>query len=199
MRHAANLKSPEFDLERPLESARAVLRAVLLSPRRFYLGFSADGPIREPAAFVLLVSAVTAALSTVVVLVSGALFAEVGMREVGATVLQAILFTLLSPAAVGVAAAVYLLSIRTFVGKVSNLREVYRMLAYAYSVMVVAWIPLAFAFAFTYALMVLMPLGIRGVYRTSTLTAIITSLVGFMPVGVGVIWFRLAVAGPLAG
>src|SRR3712207_8354299 len=51
-------QAPEFDLQRPLPSALAVIRAVLLSPRDFYLNFSPEGPVREPAVFVLLVGAV---------------------------------------------------------------------------------------------------------------------------------------------
>jgi len=54
--------SPEFSLERPLASAAAVIRAIFLSPRRFYLDFSEEGPVREPAVFVALVTAVSAFL-----------------------------------------------------------------------------------------------------------------------------------------
>src|ERR687894_2736176 len=69
-RFVPETEAPEFSLQRPLSSALAVLRAVLLSPRRFYLGFSPDGPLREPALFVLLVGAVTAVLTAAVAMVS---------------------------------------------------------------------------------------------------------------------------------
>ena len=52
---------------------------------------------------------------------------------------------------VGAAAGFYLLSIRTFVGKVSSFREVYRMAAYASGALILA-ISLVGAFAITYAL-----------------------------------------------
>jgi hypothetical protein len=188
-------ESPEFSLRSPLASALAVIRAVLFSPKTFYLNFSADGPMREPAIFVLLVGAVTALLTAAVAILSGLHFGEVGGREVVLTALEALLFALLSPLAVGVVAGIYLLSIRTFVGKVAGFREVYRMAAYAFGVLVLAWIPLVGAFAITYALMVLMGIGVRFVYRTSFLTAVVTVLVGFVPVSVALIWLRLMTAG----
>ena len=125
-------EAPEFSLQRPVTSALAVIRAVLFSPRRFHLSFSAEGSVREPAIFVLLVAAVTGALTAAVAIVSNQIFGEVDAGEVGLTALEAVLFALLSPLAVGVVAAVYLLSIRTFVGKVGTFREVYRMAAYAF-------------------------------------------------------------------
>jgi hypothetical protein len=151
--------------------------------------------VREPAVFVLLVAAVTGALTAAVAIVSGLLFGKVGAGEVGLTVLEALLFALLSPLAVGVVAAVYLLSIRTFVGKVGTFREVYRMAAYAFGALILAWIPLVGAFAVTYALMVVMGIAVRTVYRTSLLTAAITALVSFMPLGVALIWLRVMTAG----
>lgn len=42
------------------------------------------------------------------------------------------------------------------------------------------WVPLVNALAFVYAAMILMMLGIQSVYRTSFLTALITTLVGFV-------------------
>ncbi|HSL01684.1 MAG TPA: YIP1 family protein [Rubrobacteraceae bacterium] len=185
--------SPEFSLERPLPSTLAVIRAVLLTPRSFYANFSAEGPLREPIIFVLLVSAVTGALAAVVALVSNLVFGQLGAVLV--TLLEALAFALLSPLAVGVVAGVYLLSINTFVGKVANFREVYRMAAYAWSAMVLAWIPVVGAFAVTYALMVLMGIGVRFVYRTSLLTAVVTALVAFVPLGMALIWLRVATAG----
>lgn len=179
-------RSPEFSLGSPLGSALAVLRGVLLSPRRFYLGFPADGPTREPAVFVLLVAAVTGVLGVAVTPIAGSVFgyADSGL---GPTALRALAFVVLSPLGVGVAAAVYLLSVRTFVGKVGSFREVYRMAAYAFGAFVFAWIPFLGAFAVAYALMVLMGVGIRSVYRTSFMTAIITALVAFVPVTTGLI------------
>jgi hypothetical protein len=188
-------EAPEFSLQRPLPSALAVIWAVLLSPRSFYLGFSAEGPIKEPAVFVLLVGAVTGALTAAVAIVSGFFFGGVSTGVVGLTVLEALLFALLSPLAVGVVAGVYLLSITTFVGKVASFREVYRMAAYAFGVFSLAWIPIVGAFAVTYALMVLMGIGIRFVYQTSFLTAVVTALVSFVPISVALIWLRVTAAG----
>ena len=190
-----NAEAPEFNLRRPLTSALAVIRVILLAPKSFYLNFSSDGSLREPAYFVLLVGAVTGALTAAVAIVSGLIFGEVSAGEVGLTALEALLFTLLSPLAVGLVAAVYLLSIRTFVGRVASFREVYRMAAYAFGALVLAWIPLVGAFAITYALLVLMGIGIRFVYRTSFLTAVVTSLVGFVPISGALIWLRITTAG----
>ena len=188
-------EAPEFSLQRPVTSALAVIRAVLFSPRRFYLTFSTEGRVREPAVFVLLVAAVTGALTAAVAIVSNLIFGKVGVGEVGLTVLEAGLFALLSPLAVGVVAGVYLLSIRTFVGKVSGFREVYRIAAYAFGALILAWIPVVGAFAVTYALMVLMGIAVRIVYRASFLAALVTVLVGFMPIGVALIWLRVTTAG----
>jgi hypothetical protein len=188
-------EAPEFSLQRPLPSALAVIRAVLFSPRSFYLNFPAEGPLREPAVFALLVGAVTGVLTAAVAVLSGLLFGEVSLGELGLTVLEAVLFALLSPLAVGAVAGVYLLSIRTFVGKVSSFREVYRMAAYAFGALILAWIPVVGAFAVTYALMVLMGLAVRFVYRTSFLTAVVTALVSFMPIAVTLIWLRVTTAG----
>jgi hypothetical protein len=190
-----NAEAPEFSLERPLPSALAVIRAVLFSPRNFYAHFSADGPLREPAVFVLLVSGVTGVLTAAVAIVSGLLFGEVSAGEVGLTALEALIFALLSPLALGVVAGVYLLSIRTFVGKASSFREVYRMAAYACGTLILAWIPIVGAFAITYALIVLMGIGIRLVYRTSFLTAVVTAVASFTPISVALIWLRVTTAG----
>ncbi len=188
-------KAPEFDLQRPLPSALAVIRAVLLSPRNFYLNFSPEGPLREPAVFVLLVGAVTSLLTAAVALLSNLIYGEVGAGEIGLTVVEAVLFALLSPLAVGVVAGVYLLSIRTFVGKISSFREVYRMAAYACGAMILAWIPIVGAFAITYVLMVLMGMGVRFVYRASLLTAVVTALVSFVPISLALVWLRVMTAG----
>lgn len=189
-------ESPEFSLDRPLPSAVEVIKAVLLGPQSFYRGFSVEGPVRGPVYFVLLVGSVTGILSAVVTLASNWLFGEVTPSILGYTLLQAFLFAAISPAIVGVIAAAYLLSIRTFVGQVADFREVYRMAAYAYSAMIVAWIPAVYALSITYMLMVLMGFGIRTVYRTSFLTAVVTVLVGFVPCAIGFILLRLAAAVP---
>jgi hypothetical protein len=190
-----NTEAPEFSPRRPLASALAVIRAVLFSPRNFYLNFSAEGPMREPAVFVVLVGAVTGVLTAAVAILSGLFFEQVSAGEVVLTALEALLFALFAPLAVGVVAGVYLLSIRTFVGKVASFREVYRMAAYAFGALVLAWIPIVGAFVITYALMVLMGIGVRLVYRTSFLTAVITVLVGFVPISVALIWLRVTAAG----
>lgn len=189
-------KSPEFSLDRPLPSAAEVVKAVLLSPQSFYRGFSTEGPVKEPVYFVLLVGTVTGFLSAVVTLASGLIFGQVTSAIVGYTVLQAFLFAALSPVIVGVIAAVYLLSIRTFIGKVGSFQEVYRMAAYAYSAMIVAWIPAVYAISIVYMLMILMGFGVRSVYRTSFLTAVVTALVGFVPCAMGFILLTVVAARP---
>jgi len=184
--------APEFDLQRPFASAVAVIRTVLLSPRSFYLNFKVEGPKREPAAFVLLVGAISGVLGAAVALSSNLLFGDLDAGDLRAAVVDAVLFALLSPVGVGVVAGVYLLSIRTFVGNVSGFTEVYRMVAYAAAVLALAWIPILGAFAFTYALMVLMGIGIQSVYRTSLMTAVITALVGFVPVASVLVWLTIS-------
>ena len=184
--------APEFDLQRPFASAVAVILTVLFSPRSFYLNFKVEGPIKEPAAFVLLVSAVSGILGAALALSTNLLFGDLDAGDLQAAVSDAVLFALLSPVGAGVIAGVYLLSIRTFVGKVSGFREVYRMAAYAAAVLVIAWIPILGAFAFTYALIVLMGIGIQSVYGTSFLTTLVTAVVGFVPVASVVIWLIIA-------
>jgi hypothetical protein len=186
-------KSPEFDPEHPVGSAAAVLRGIFFAPRSFYLNFPAEGPLREPALFVLLVSAVSGVLSMVVNIISGAIF---GMSASLTGVLALNLaFVVLSPLLVGAAAGAYLLSVRTFVGPQGRFREVYRMLAYAYGAMILFWLPVVNAFAFTYAAFILMLLGIRSLYRTSFLTGLITTLAGFVPVAVTFIYLVVAANG----
>jgi hypothetical protein len=184
--------SPEFDLQRPFASAVAVIRTVLFSPRSFYVNFKVEGPLKEPAAFVLLVGAVSGILGAAIALSTNFLFGDLDARDLRAAVLDAGLFALLSPVGVGVVAGVYLLSIRTFVGKVSGFREVYRMAAYAAAALVLAWIPVLGAFAFSYALIVLMGIGIQSVYGTTFLTTFVTVVVGFVPVASVVIWLIIA-------
>ena len=185
-------KAPEFDLQRPLASAAAVIRTVLFSPRRFYLNFKVEGPLKEPAVFVLLVGAVAGILGAAVALASNLFFGDLDAGDLRAALVGAVLFAVLSPVGVGVVAGVYLLSIRTFVGRVSSFTEIYRMAAYAAAALVFAWVPILGAFAFTYALMVLMGIGIQSVYKTSFLTTVVTALTGFVPVATILIWLTTA-------
>jgi hypothetical protein len=190
------VKSPEFDPKRPLASAAAVLRAIFLAPKRFYLNFPAEGPLREPILFVLFVSAVSGILSIMANLILGEIF---GMDTSLSGVLASnLVFVVLSPILVGAAAGAYLLSVRTFIGPEGNFREIYRMLAYAYGAMILFWVPLVNAFAFTYATMVLMLLGIRSVYRTSFLASLVTTLAGFVPIALAFIYLLIAVNGFVA-
>jgi len=184
-------KAPEFDLRHPITSAISVLRAVLFSPRTFYLNFKVDGPVREPTVFALLVGVVAGVLGAAVALASNLLFGDFDAGDLRAALVGALLFAVLSPVGVGVTAGVFLLSIRTFVGKVSGFAEVYRMAAYAASALVFAWIPILGAFAFTYALMVLMGIGIQSAYRTSFITSVITVLAGFVPVASILVWIAI--------
>ena len=185
-------KAPEFDLRRPLGSAVAVIRAVLFSPRSFYLNLKVEGSLRDPALFVLFVGAVAGILGATVAIASNLLFGDLDAGDIRSAVVDALLFAVLSPVGVGVVAGVYLLAIRTFVGKVSSFTEVYRMAAYAAAALIFAWIPILGAFAFTYALMVLMGIGIQSVYRASFLTAVVTALVGFVPVASVLVWLTVA-------
>ena len=184
--------SPEFDLRRPFASAVAVIRTVLFSPRSFYVNFKVEGPLKEPAAFVLLVGAVCGILGAAVALSTNLLFGDLDAGDLRAAALDALLFALLSPVGVGVVAGIYLLSIRTFVGKVSGFREVYRMAAYAAAALVLAWIPVLGAFAFSYALIVLLGIAIQSIYGTTFLTTFVTAVVGFVPVASVVIWLLIA-------
>ena len=184
-------KAPEFDLRHPITSAISVLRAVLFSPRTFYLNFKVDGPVREPTVFALLVGVVAGVLGAAVALASNLLFGDFDAGDLRAALVGALLFAVLSPVGVGVTAGVFLLSIRMFVGKVSGFAEVYRMAAYAASALVFAWIPILGAFAFTYALMVLMGIGIQSVYKTSFITTVITVLAGFVPVASILVWIAI--------
>jgi len=185
-------KSPEFDLQRPFASAVAVVRAVLFSPRSFYLNFKVEGSVKEPTVFVLLVGAVSGVLGAAVALASNLLFGDFDAADLRAALAGALLFAALSPVGVGVAAGVYLLSIKAFTGKVSGFTEVYRMAAYAASALVFAWIPILGAFAFTYALMVLMGIGIKVIYKTTFLAAVVTALAGFVPVASILVWLTIA-------
>src|ERR687893_1785687 len=187
--------APEFDLQRPFASAVAVIQTVLFSPRSFYLNFKVDGPVKEPAAFVLLVGAVSGILGATLALSTNLLFGDLDAGDLRAAVIDAVLFALLSPVGIGVVAGVYILSIRTFVGKVSGFREVYRMAAYAAAALVLAWIPVLGAFAFSYALIVLLGIAFQSVYGTTFLTTFVTAVVGCVPVASVVIWLLIAGVG----
>ena len=166
--------------------------AVLFSPRTFYLNFKVDGPMKEPAVFVLLVGAISGILGAVVALASNLLVGDFDAGDLRAALVGALLFAVLSPVGVGVTAGVYLLSIKTFVGKVSGFKEVYRMAAYAASALVLAWIPILGAFAITYALMVLMGMGIQSAYKTSFITTVITVFAGYVPVASILVWITIS-------
>lgn len=174
-------KAPELDLSRPLASGVSVLRAVLLSPRRFYLNFSAGGPLGEPAVFVALVSAVAAVLRLAMVLALG----TDGADEVVILLAETAAFIVFSPLMVGVFAVAYVPFLRLVVGPEGDLREVYRqvyrMLAYAYAAMILAWIPAVGALAFTYTTLILMTLAILDVYQTSFIKALVSAFVGYVP------------------
>jgi hypothetical protein len=184
--------APEFDLQRPFASAVTVIWTVLFSPKSFYLNFKVEGPMKEPAAFVLVVGAVSGVLGATLALSTNLLFGDLDAGDLQAAVGDAVAFASLSPVGVVVVAGVYLLSIRTFVGKVSGFREVYRMAAYAAAALVLAWIPVLGAFAFTYALIVLMGIGIHSVYETTFLTTVVTAVVGFVPIASVLIWLIVA-------
>lgn len=183
MPDAKTKEAPEFALDRPLAGALATARAVLLSPRAFYANLPAEGPIKEPALFALLVGTVTGVLGAAVALLSNAVFGTLGAGDLRAAVLEGVLFAALSPVGVGIAAVFYLLSVRTFVGKVSSFSEMYRLVAYAYAAFALAWVPVLGSLAVPYALLVLVGIAIKNVYGASFLTAVIAALVGFVPVG----------------
>lgn len=183
-----NPKAPEFSLDRPVASALATVRAVLFSPRTFFSNLQADGPLKEPALFALLVGTVFAVIAATVALVSNAVSGGISAGDLRAAAVEGLLFAVLSPVGVGFAAGVYLLSIRTFVGKVAEFSQVYRLVAYSYAAFAFAWVPILGAIAVPYALLVLMGIAIKEVYETSFLTAVITALVGFIPVGSALVW-----------
>ena len=183
-----NTKAPEFSLDRPASSALATIRAVVFSPRAFFSNLPAEGSMREPVLFVLLVGTVTGLLGAVVALISNVITGGIGPGDLRAAVVEGLLFAALSPVGVAVAAAVYLLSIRTFVGKVGDFSQVYRLLAYAFSAFALSWVPIAGSVAISYALLVLMGIAIKEAYETSFLTAVIAALVGFVPVGSALVW-----------
>jgi hypothetical protein len=183
--------APEFDLGRPLGSAASVLRAIFTAPKRFFVAFSAEGPLREPALFVLLIASFGAAVRLLIEVI----FSAGSLANVGVTVLEAVLYAALAPALVAVFAGAYLLSARTFLGPEAQFRGVYRMLAYAFGATIFAPIPGIVGLAFAYATFVLMILGFRYVYRASLMRAMITALVGFVPSAILYLILVVQVAG----
>lgn len=167
----------EFDLRRPVASAASVLRGIFFAPRRFYLSFPAEGPLREPILFVLLVSAVGAALRLALVLA----FSTETAVQAGVAALEALAYVALSPVLVAVFAGAYFLSARTFLGPEGKFREVYRILAYAYGAAILFPFPIVNALAFTYMALVLVAVALRYVYRASFMTALAAALVGYVP------------------
>ena len=148
--------------------------------------------MKEPAVFVLLVGAVAGILGAAVALASNLFFGDLDAGDLRAALFGAVLFAVLSPVGVGVVAGVYLLAIRTFVGRVSGFTEIYRMAAYAAAALALAWIPVLGAFAFAYALIVLMGISIQSVYGTTFLTTVVTVVVGFVPVASVLIWLIIS-------
>lgn len=183
-----NAKAPEFDPRRPLGSALATIRAVLFSPRAFYANLEAEGPLKEPALFALFVGTVFSVLAATASLISNAATGGISAGDLRAAVVEGALFAVLSPVGVGVAAGLYLLAIRTFIGNVADFAQVYRLVAYAFAAFAFAWVPILGSVAIPYALLILMGIAIKQVYATSFLTAVITALVGFIPAGTAIVW-----------
>ncbi len=186
--------SLEFDLSNPLSSFLSVLQAVIFSPRRFFVNFRTEGGIRDAVVFALLVGVSGGVLSVLAAPIL-AFFFESEVNEswgvsFGLSPLAAVGFAVLSPLFVAAMAGVYLLSVRTFVGKVGDFREMYRMAAYSYGAMVLAWIPVVGAFAMAYSLLVTMGIAIRFIYGTTVLTALVAALTGFVPMALILTAFR---------
>ena len=183
-----NDKAPEFDLQRPFASAISVIVAVLFSPRSFYLNFKVEGPLREPAVFVLLVGAVSGVLGAAVALSSNLLFGDFDAGDLRAALRRR------PPLCRALAGRG-----RRDGRRLPSLHQDVRREGVGFrgglphgrlrcSALVLAWIPVLGAFAFTYALMVLMGIGIQSAYRTSFITTVVTVLAGFVPVASVLIW-----------
>ncbi len=185
----------EFDPSRPVASAAAVIRAIFLSPKRFYLGFRPEGPLREPVLFVLLVSAVSAVLRLALVLTYDWFVGELTFGVAGVAVLETVAYVVLSPAMIALFAGAYLLSVRTFVGPEGTFRGVFRILAYAYGAAILFWVPILNALAFTYVALVLVAVAFRYVYRASFLTALVTALAGYVPSALLYIFLTVRITG----
>ncbi|WP_162924380.1 YIP1 family protein [Rubrobacter indicoceani] len=196
MQEPAESISPEFDLSNPAGSYWLLFRSVVSSPRRFFLGFRTEGDLREPAVYAV-VTGVLAALVAVVARyglspVFGVLFGPgtTGDEVYGLGALEALGFAVVYPAFVALAAAVYLLAIRVFVGKVGDFGALFRMTSYGFGAMILAWLPFVGAFAITYSLLVVMVIGIRYVFSTTLVTALVVALTGFVPLSLGLIALR---------
>ncbi|WP_166395573.1 YIP1 family protein [Rubrobacter marinus] len=189
----------EFDPGRPVGSFLEVLRGLFFAPKRFFVEFSAEGPLREPILFVLLVSAVSAVVRLALVAVFGVSFGDLDAGDMGASALQALLYVAFSPVLVGLFAAVYLLSLRTFMGNTGDYRQVYRLISYVYGALILLPLPVVNAFAFTYAMLVLVAVGVRYVYRASFLTALLTALVGYVPAALLFLTLTVYVTGLVFG
>lgn len=199
MSKPASTNATEFDPGRPFGSFIGVLRGLFFAPKRFFVEFSAEGPVREPILFVLLVSAVSAIVRLILVAVFGVAIGELNVVDLGISALQALVYVALSPVLVGLFAAVYLLSLRTFMGSTGNYKQVYRMLAYVYGALILLPFPVINAFAFTYAMLILVAVGVRYVYRASFLTALLTALVGYVPSALLFITLTVYVTGLVYG
>ena len=199
MSKPASTNATEFDPGRPFGSLLGVLRGLFFAPKRFFVEFSAEGPVREPILFVLLVSAVSAIVRLILVAVFGVAIGELNAVDLAVSALQALVYVALSPVLVGLFAAVYLLSLRTFMGSTGDYKQVYRMLAYAYGALILLPFPVINAFAFTYAMLILVAVGVRYVYRASFLTALLTALVGYVPSALLFITLTVYVTGLVYG
>ena len=195
----APTSASEFDPGRPVGSLLGILRGIFFTPKRFFVGLSAEGPLREPILFVLLVSAISSAVRLALVAVFGVALGDLSATDLGISAVQALVYVALSPVLVGVFAAVYLLSLRTFMGSAGDYRQVYRIVAYACGALILLPFPVINAFAFTYAMLILMTLGVRYVYRASFLTALLTALVGYVPSALLFITLTVYVTGLVFG
>ncbi len=186
--------SPEFDLSNPLSSFASVLRAAILSPKRFFTNFEADGSMREPAIFALLVGVLGGVLSLLTAPILTFFFGSEANESWGVSFglspLAAAAFAVLSPAIVAAMAGAYLVSIRTFIGADGDYRRIFRMAAYAYGAMFLAPVPVIGAFAVTYSLMVVMGIGVHVVYRSAFMTTLIAALTGFVPIALILVALR---------
>lgn len=186
--------SPEFDLSNPVASFAAVVRAVVLSPRRFFANFDSGGPMREPAVFVFLVGVLGGVLSLVIgpvlALIFGSELNESWGVSFGLSPLAAAGFAVLSPAIVAALAGTYFVSIRMFIGGEGDYRQAFRMAAYAYSAMFIAPIPIIGAFAVTYSMMIVMGVGLYVIYRSAFMTTLVTALTSFVPIALILVALR---------
>lgn len=192
-------KSPEFLPESPLSSAASVLYAIFFTPREFYRKLDPVGSMREPTLFVLAISAVTGLLGFAADLLRGSLSGVEGTGWIAPTAALNASFVVLSPVLVGVVSALYLLATRALVSREAQFRTLYRMFAYGWGAMILFWVPVIQAFALAYAAVVLMIIGVWGVYRAPFITALVVAVSGFVPLGVAMIGFISAINGVIAG